>query len=63
VNDKLAGPDGVLFEGVMPDKLHIGLKGCDIWATELVPVLTEILVPPAETDNAPPPTGNPAAGK
>jgi lysophospholipase L1-like esterase len=61
VNDRMAGPDGVLFEGVMMDKLHPAKKGYEIWAEALKPVLTELLGPPAETDEAPPPTDNPAA--
>jgi (4-O-methyl)-D-glucuronate---lignin esterase len=32
-----------------------------VWADALKPVLTEILGPPAATDQAPPPTGDPAA--
>jgi lysophospholipase L1-like esterase len=62
VNDKLAGPDGVLFDGMMnADKLHPALKGYQVWADGLKPILTEILGPPAATDQAPPPTGDPKA--
>jgi lysophospholipase L1-like esterase len=63
VNDRLAGKDGRLFEGMMNDrdKLHPTLKGYQIWADALKPILTELLGPPAATDHAPPPTGDPSA--
>jgi lysophospholipase L1-like esterase len=63
VNDKLAGPDGTLFEGMMNanDKLHPTLKGYQVWADALKPILTELLGPPAKEDLAPPPTGDPSA--
>src|SRR5688500_451621 len=32
VNDKLAGPDGVLLDGVTIDKLHLSVKGYQVWA-------------------------------
>ena len=61
VNDKLADKDGTLFEGMMGDKLHPTLKGYQVWADGLKPILTEVLGPPAATDHAPPPTGDPSA--
>jgi len=61
VNDKLADEDGKLFEGISKDKLHPGLRGYQIWADGLKPIFTEILGPPAKTDHAPPPTGDPSA--
>ena len=63
VNDKLADKDGVLFDGMMNanDKLHPTLKGYQVWADALKPLLTELLGPPAATDLAPPPTGDPSA--
>jgi len=62
VNDKLADRDGKLFDGVMnPDKLHPALKGYQVWADALKPILTELLGPPAKEDHAPPPTGDPGA--
>lgn len=61
VNDRLAGPDGTLFEGMMGDKLHPTAKGYQVWADGLRPILTELLGPPATTDHAPPPTGDPSA--
>jgi lysophospholipase L1-like esterase len=60
INDHLADKSGVLFEGVMVDKLHLTLKGYQIWADALKPVLREILGRPAATDLAPPPTGDPS---
>jgi lysophospholipase L1-like esterase len=64
VNDKLADKDGRLYEGMMnADKLHPALKGYQVWADALKPILTEILGPPASTDHAPPPTGDPSAVK
>jgi lysophospholipase L1-like esterase len=62
LNGKLADADGVLHEGMTVDRLHLDEQGYDVWAGALVPVLTEILGPRAKTDNAPPLTGNPAAG-
>ena len=61
LNDKLADKDGKLFEGISKDKLHPTLKGYQIWADGLKPIFTEILGPPAKTDHAPPPTGDPTA--
>jgi lysophospholipase L1-like esterase len=63
VNDKLAGPEGRLFAGMMDprDKLHPTVKGYQIWADGLKPLFTELLGPPAKTDYAPPPTGDPSA--
>jgi hypothetical protein len=62
VNHQLAGTDGVLVEGVMNrDGLHPSVKGYQIWADALKPILTELLGPPAATDLAPPPTGDPSA--
>ena len=61
VNDKLADKDGKLFEGMMGDKLHPTVKGYQVWADALKPVLTEILGPPAKADHAPAPTGDPSA--
>ena len=60
INDKLAGPDGVLFDGVTVDKLHLSLKGYQVWADALKPLLRKILGPPSARDQAPPPTGDPS---
>jgi lysophospholipase L1-like esterase len=61
VNARLADANGVLSEGMMGDGLHPSLKGYAVWAEGLKPILTEILGPPAATDHAPPPTGDPSA--
>lgn len=61
VNDKLADKEGRLFEGMSKDKLHPGVKGYQVWADGLKPIFTELLGPPAKTDHAPPPTGDPSA--
>jgi lysophospholipase L1-like esterase len=61
VNAKLADTHGRLFEGMMVDGLHPSLKGYEVWAEGLKPILTELLGPPAATDHAPAPTGDPSA--
>lgn len=61
INDKLADKDGQLHEGMTVDRLHPDLKGYQVWADALKPILTEILGPPAKEDRAPPPTGDPSA--
>ena len=61
VNDRLADADGTLLEGMMMDGLHPTRKGYAVWAESLKPLLTELLGPPAATDQAPPPTGDPSA--
>jgi Lysophospholipase L1 and related esterases len=61
VNDKLADADGKLFPGMSSDRLHPNVKAYQIWADALKPIFTEILGPPAATDHAPPPTGDPRA--
>lgn len=61
VNERLADREGNLFEGMMnPDKLHPTVRGYQVWADGLKPILTELLGPPAEADLAPPPTGDPS---
>jgi lysophospholipase L1-like esterase len=63
VSDKLADEDGRLFDGMMLDGLHPTLKGYQVWADALKPLLRELLGPPAASDSAPPPTGDPSAVK
>jgi lysophospholipase L1-like esterase len=64
INNKLAGTDGKLLDGMSPDRLHLSARGYQVWADALKPVLKELLGPPAKEDLAPPPTGDPsAAGK
>jgi lysophospholipase L1-like esterase len=63
INDKLADPDGKLFDGMMNanDKLHPTLAGYQVWADALKPIFEELLGPPGKEDHAPPPTGDPSA--
>jgi len=63
VNGRLADETGRLYDGMMNerDKLHPTIKGYQVWADALKPIFTEILGPPASTDGAPPPTGDPSA--
>ena len=65
INDKLANPEGKLFDGMMNphDKLHPAEQGYQVWADALKPVLTALLGPPANVDHAPPPTGDPGASR
>ena len=64
INDKLADKDGKLFEGItVKDGLHLDVKGYQVWADALRPVLKKLLGPPAKEDHAPPPTGDPSAKK
>ena len=65
INDRLADANGILVPGVLNerDKLHPTLKGYQIWADALKPILRELLGPPASSDLAPPPTGDPSAAK
>ena len=63
INDQLADKDGTLFAGMTVDKLHLSVKGYEVWAKNLKPVLTELLGEPAAEDFAPPPTGDPSAAK
>ena len=65
INDKLAGADGRLFDGMMnaQDRLHPAVKAYQLWADALKPVLTELLGPPGAVDHAPPPTGDPSAAR
>jgi lysophospholipase L1-like esterase len=61
INDRLADTEGTLFAGVTVDRLHLSLKGYQIWADALKPLLMELLGPPAKEEHAPPPTGDPGA--
>lgn len=63
INDQLADAQGKLFEGMTVDKLHLSLKGYEVWAKNLKPIFTELLGTPADVDLAPPPTGDPSAKK
>lgn len=63
VNAALATKDGTLFEGMAGDGLHLTVKGNQVWADGLGPILTDILGPRAATDHAPPSTGDPGIGQ
>lgn len=64
INDRLSDQGGKLVDGMMnPDKLHPAVKGYQIWADALKPILTDLLGPPAKEDHAPPPTGDPKAAR
>lgn len=60
VNDKLADSEGMLYDGMTVDKLHLSAQGCQVWAEGLEPLLTKFLGPRADVDQAPPPTGDPS---
>ena len=61
INDRLADASGKLFDGMTVDQLHLSLNGYQVWADALKPHFMELLGPPAATDTAPPPTGDPSA--
>ncbi len=62
INDRLADSNGALRDGMTnPDKLHPAIPGYQVWADALKPIFRELLGPPAATDRAPPPTGDPSA--
>ena len=62
LNDKLADSSGRFFPGMVnADQLHPTLKAYQVWADALKPIFTELLGPPAKTDHAPEPTGDPSA--
>jgi lysophospholipase L1-like esterase len=64
INDRLADGGGRLYEGMTNrDGLHLDLKGYQVWADALKPILTRLLGPPRREDHAPPPTGDPSAKK
>jgi lysophospholipase L1-like esterase len=64
INDRLADSNGRLVEGVMnDDQLHPTIKGYQVWADALKPILLELLGRPGTRDLAPPPTGDPSAAK
>jgi lysophospholipase L1-like esterase len=59
LNKLLADAAGNPLEGTTVDGLHPSLKGYEVWAKALKPILTEWMGPPAATDHSPPPTGDP----
>ena len=61
VTNQLADANGKLFDGMMVDQLHPSLKGYQVWAAGLKPILTELLGAPAADDTRHHPTGDPSA--
>ncbi len=61
INDRLADREGRLLPEMTTDGLHLSVKAYQVWADALKPVFRELLGPPADTDQAPPPTGDPGA--
>lgn len=62
INHQIADPEGRFLPGMVnADQLHPSLKTYQVWAEALKPILTDLLGPPAKTDHAPPPTGDPSA--
>jgi lysophospholipase L1-like esterase len=63
VTGRMADREGRLLDGMMNDrdKLHPTVRGYQVWADALKPILQELLGPPAAIDLAPPPTGDPSA--
>lgn len=59
---QLTDEAGRLLPGMTdPDSLHLSIAAYQVWADALRPILRELLGPPAKTDHAPPPTGDPSA--
>lgn len=64
VSKKTADKKGKLFDGItVSDKLHLDVKGYQVWADAIKPQLKKWLGKPAKEDLAPPPTGDPSAIK
>lgn len=59
---ELAEPDGRPRSGMFGDGIHPTVRAYQIWADALRPHLREVLGPPADKDEAPPPTGDPGIG-
>ena len=63
IGNLLADATGKLVDGVTVDGLHLSVKGYQIWADALKPLLEKCLGQRADIDLAPPPTGDPSAVK
>ncbi|MEP4685794.1 MAG: endo-1,4-beta-xylanase, partial [Rhodopirellula bahusiensis] len=59
INAKLTDSNGKFLPGYSGDGLHLEKPAYEVWASQLRPIFEEVLGPAAETDNAPPPTGDP----
>jgi lysophospholipase L1-like esterase len=51
VNNQLADRNGVLHDGMMHDRLHPTVRGYQVWADALTPILTELLGAPAKENS------------
>jgi lysophospholipase L1-like esterase len=60
VTNRIADANGVPRPGMLADDVHLALPGYQAWADALRPLLLELLGPPAATDHAPAPTGDPS---
>jgi lysophospholipase L1-like esterase len=60
INRQLADSTGKPLPGMTVDGLHFTAKAYQVWADAVKPILTELLGPPAQTDQAPPATGDPS---
>jgi len=60
INHELTDAAGNLRPGMVHDGLHLTPQAYQVWADHLKPIFTEVLGPPAATDHAPPPTGDPS---
>ena len=61
INAQLIDERGDFRPGMSRAGLHLEEPGYEVWAAALKPILAEVLGPPAATDQAPPPTGDPKA--
>lgn len=62
INKQLTDESGHVLPDILnSDGLHPTVKTYQVWADALKPIFTELLGPPAGTDHAPPPTGDPSA--
>ncbi len=61
INDELADREGNLKPEMAHDGLHLTVQAYQVWADHLKPLFTELLGPPGNTDQAPPPTADPGA--
>lgn len=63
INSTLKDDKGQLAQEMAVDGLHLSARGYQLWADALRPIFAAILGPAADTDNAPPATGDPSARK
>jgi len=51
LNDKLADAGGKLIDGMTEDRLHLSVRGYQVWADALKPIFIELLGPQRKADN------------